>query len=173
MSQLRALQWRGLKYIEAPRPELYDTNADPHEIKNLFGGRQADAHLMRDRLFTVLRRYTPASGASANEKALTDPALLERLQSLGYVAISSGTFADASGKDLPDPKDRVQVYELFWEAMADGTHGRYEESLRNCARRKNWTRNPCAVSSMTNSRRTFTFWPSNRRSMAQSSALMR
>ena len=129
-SQLRALQWRGVKYIEAPRPELYDTKADPQEKKNLFGARQADAHTMHDRLFTVLRRYTPASGEAANEKALADPALLERLQSLGYVAISAGTFADAAGKELPDPKDRIGVYELFWEAMAEGTHGRYAESLR-------------------------------------------
>lgn len=129
-SQLRGLQWRGLKYIDAPRPELYDTITDPHETKNLFGTRQADGQMMRERLFTILRRYTPASGAAASEKGLTDPALLERLRSLGYVAISAGTFADAGGKELPDPKDRLQVYELFWEAMEDGTHGRYEESLR-------------------------------------------
>ena len=129
-SQLRGLQWRGLKYIDAPRPELYDTTTDPHETKNLFGARQADAHMMRERLFTILRRYTPASGAAPSENGLTDPAFLERLRSLGYVAISTGTFADAAGKELPDPKDRLQVYELFWEAMEDGTHGRYEESLR-------------------------------------------
>ncbi|PYV09661.1 MAG: hypothetical protein DMG23_10220 [Acidobacteria bacterium] len=129
-SQLRGLQWRGLKYIDAPRPELYDTTTDPHETKNLFGTRQADAHMMRERLITILHRYTPASGAAPSENGLTDPAFLERLRSLGYVATSTGTFADAAGKELPDPKDRLQVYELFWEAMEDGTHGRYEESLR-------------------------------------------
>jgi arylsulfatase A-like enzyme/Flp pilus assembly protein TadD len=129
-SQLRGLQSRGLKYIDAPQPELYDTRTDPHETKNLFRARQAEAHMMRERLFTILRRYTPASGAAASEQGLTDPALLERLRSLGYVAISAGTFADAAGKELPDPKDHIQVYELFWEAMEDGTHGRYKESLR-------------------------------------------
>jgi len=129
-SQLRGLQWRGLKYIETPQPELYDTRIDPHETKNLFRARQAEAHMMRDRLFTILRRYTPASDAATSEKELTDPALLERLRSLGYVAISAGTLADAARKELPDPKDRIQVYELFWEAMTDGQHGRYEESLR-------------------------------------------
>ncbi len=128
-SQLRGLQWRGLKYIDAPRPELYDTLADPHETKNLFRTRQAEAQAMRERLFTILRRYTPATGTPSDEKVPTDPALLERLRSLGYVAISSGAFADATGKELPDPKDRIQVYELFWEAMADGQQGLYEESL--------------------------------------------
>jgi len=129
-SQLRSLQSRGMKYIDAPRPELYDTRTDPRETKNLFTARQAAAHEMHDRLFGLLRRYTPPSGGAATEKELTDPALLERLRSLGYVAISAGTFSDASGKALPDPKDRIQVYELFSDAMADGQHGRYEESLR-------------------------------------------
>ena len=129
-SQLRAYQSRGLKYIDAPRPELYNTRSDPRELKNLYSARQSDAHEMHDSLFTLLRRFTPASGNTVAEKELTDPALLERLRSLGYVAISAGTFSDTSGKPLPDPKDRVQVYELFSGAMADGQHGRYEESLR-------------------------------------------
>jgi tetratricopeptide (TPR) repeat protein len=82
---------------------------------------------MHDRLFALIRRFTPSGGAA--EKELTDPALLERLRSLGYVAVSAGTFAEAGGKPLPDPKDRIQVYELVSEAMADGQRGRYQESL--------------------------------------------
>jgi len=128
-SQLRALQSDGLKYIEAPRPELYDTRTDPHESRNLLPGKQAISHEMRDRLQTLERRYTPASGGGARETEATDPALADRLRSLGYVAISGGSFSDASGKTLPDPKDRVRVYDLFSQAMADGQHGRYAESL--------------------------------------------
>lgn len=128
-SQLRALESDGLKYIEAPRPELYDTRADPHETKNLLPGKQALSHEMRDRLQTLERRYTPASGGGAKESEPTDPALADRLRSLGYVAIASGTFSDSSGKALPDPKDRIQVYDLFSDAMADGQHKRYTESL--------------------------------------------
>ena len=132
-SQLRALRWKGMKYIEAPRPELYDTVADPHESKNLLSARPAIAQVMRDRLSNILRRYTSASaadaGADAGAKELADPALLDRLHALGYVTTPAGTVADAAGKELPDPKDRLQVYELFWEAMADGQQGRYEESL--------------------------------------------
>jgi arylsulfatase A-like enzyme/Tfp pilus assembly protein PilF len=128
-NQLRSLQSRGMKYIDAPRPEIYDTRTDPKERQNLYAARQALGHEMRDRLYGLVRRFTPAGGAGT-EKELTDPALLERLRSLGYVAVSAGTFAEASGKPLPDPKDRIQVYELVAEAMADGQHGRYEESLR-------------------------------------------
>jgi arylsulfatase A-like enzyme len=130
-SQLRSLQGQGLKYIEAPRPEIYDTRTDPHELHNLYGLRKALAHEMRDRLFGVIRRFTPVTPAGSDAaKEPTDPALLERLRSLGYVAISAGTFTEASGKPLPDPKDRVQVYELVTDAMADCQHGRFQESLR-------------------------------------------
>ena len=128
-SQLRGLQADGLKYIEAPRPELYDTRTDPHETRNLFAHDQAVAHEMRERLEALERRYTPASGGGATEAEPTDPALADRLRSLGYVAISGGSYSDASGKALPDPKDRIQVYDLFSAAMADGQHGRYAESL--------------------------------------------
>jgi arylsulfatase A-like enzyme/Flp pilus assembly protein TadD len=129
-SQLRGLQSRGQKYIDAPRAELYGLPTDPHETKNLYASQQALAHSLHDELFTVLRRFTPASGSTSSDKELTDPALLERLRSLGYVAISAGTFSDTSGKPLPDPKDRIQVYELFSDAMSDGQHGRYDESIR-------------------------------------------
>jgi arylsulfatase A-like enzyme/Tfp pilus assembly protein PilF len=126
-NQLRSLRSRGMKYIDAPRPEVYDTRTDPRELKNLYSTRQSLAHEMHDRLFTLIRRFTPSGGAA--EKELTDPALMERLRSLGYVAVSAGTFAEAGGKPLPDPKDRIQVYELVSQAMADGQHGRYQESL--------------------------------------------
>jgi arylsulfatase A-like enzyme/Flp pilus assembly protein TadD len=127
--QLRGLQAHGLKYIDAPRPELYDARADPREVKNLFKDRRALAHERHDQLYAFIRRFTPTGRNAEAAKELTDPALLDRLRSLGYVAISAGTFSDATGKPLPDPKDRIQVYELFSEAMSDGQHGRYQESL--------------------------------------------
>lgn len=128
-SPLLSLRSGGFKYIEAPRPELYDTRTDPHELKNLFSSHQALVEEMRDRLFKVMRSYTPALLESAKTAPLTDPALLERLRSLGYVAVSATTFAEASGKQLPDPKDRIQIAELVSEALAEGQQGRYEESL--------------------------------------------
>ncbi len=129
-SPLRSFQWHGLKYIDAPRPELYDTRADAQELKNLFKERQSLAHELHDRLYSAMRRYTPTVASGEGEKELTDPALLERLKSLGYVAVSAATFAEAGGKPLPDPKDRIQVYDLVSDAMADGQRGRYDESLR-------------------------------------------
>lgn len=129
-SPLRSIQSRGLKYIDATRPELYDMRSDPHEMKNLFSTRKSLGNELRNRLYSLLRRYTPGAPGSRQQTELTDPALLERLRSLGYVAVSAGTFGGASGKGLPDPKDRIHVAELVSEALAEGQQGRYEESLR-------------------------------------------
>jgi arylsulfatase A-like enzyme/Tfp pilus assembly protein PilF len=129
-SQLRGLQSRGLKYIDAPRPELYDTGSDPREAKNLFQERRALAQERHEQLLGLVRHFTPSAAGAAANRELTDPVLLERLRSLGYVAVSAGAFTEASGKPLHDPKDRIQVYELVSAALSDGQHGRYEDSLR-------------------------------------------
>jgi arylsulfatase A-like enzyme/Flp pilus assembly protein TadD len=126
---LRSVQWHGLKYIETTRPELYDTRADPGESHNLLSVRQALAQEMSGRLQGMVRRFTPAAANSTGEKEPTNPALLESLRSLGYVAVSAGKITDAAGKTLPDPKDRIQVYELVSAALSDTQQGQYQESL--------------------------------------------
>lgn len=129
-SQLRGMQSRGIKFIEAPRPELYDTRSDPDERRNLFAERGAQAQEMRGRLQSLIQRFTPAAGGGRAEKEATDPALLERLRSLGYVAVSAGAFVEADGRSLPDPKDRIQVYEMVSDAMLASEHGRLTEARR-------------------------------------------
>jgi arylsulfatase A-like enzyme/Tfp pilus assembly protein PilF len=129
-NSLRSLQSRGWKYIETTRPELYDTRADPKELKNLFPTHLALALDMSKRLHTLVSQYIPAPGGAAPGDAQADPALLKSLRSLGYVAVSTGTTADAGGRALPDPKDRIQAYELVSAALTDEDQGRYAESLR-------------------------------------------
>ena len=83
-SPLRALRSGGFKYIEAPRPELYDTAGDPGEERDLStidGRRSAD---LRDRV----NRY---SGATLEPGRLpaADREALGRLQALGYASGSN------------------------------------------------------------------------------------
>ena len=129
-SELRAVQSAGRKYIEAPRPELYDTRVDPGETKNLLPGDQALAHGLHNQLQSLLLQYTPRTQGAPKEAEPTDPELADRLRSLGYVAISPGRYSDATGKVLSDPKDHIRVYELFSAAMDDGQNGRYTEALK-------------------------------------------
>lgn len=55
---------------------------------------------------------------------------MERLKSLGYVAVSGGGDDVLNDRRLADPKDRIQVYELVSDALDDSQHGRYVESIQ-------------------------------------------
>ncbi len=128
-SELRGVRFRQYHFIDAPRPELYDLSADPRELKNLYAERRAVANELRKRLGELIAQYTPAAGEKTAEKTGLDPALMERLKSLGYVAVSGGDDQVLTDRNLPDPKDRVQVYELVSDALTDSQHGRYAESI--------------------------------------------
>src|SRR5262249_51594071 len=115
--------------IDAPRPELYDVVSDPHELKNLYSTQRAIANEMRRRLGQLIAQYTPAAAVKTAEATGLDPALMERLKSLGYVAVSGGGDEVLSDRRLADPKDRIQVYELVSDALAESQRGRYAESI--------------------------------------------
>jgi predicted negative regulator of RcsB-dependent stress response len=92
-ASLRALVEGGLKYIEAPRPELYDLAVDPAEAHNLVGERPADAA----RLAAQLDRLPGGAYGPAPD---IDPATRAALASLGYAE-------GATANDGLDPKDGV------------------------------------------------------------------
>jgi arylsulfatase A-like enzyme/Flp pilus assembly protein TadD len=129
-NRLLSLEWRGMKYVETTRPELYDLKSDPHELHNLFSTHQAMAHEMNERLQDLIRRYTPASKTSSAVGQPTDPTLLASLRSLGYAAVLVANLPHVDTRNLPDPKDRVQAYNLVSEALVDKQRGHYSESLR-------------------------------------------
>lgn len=128
-SELRGVRFRQYHFIDAPRPELYDLSADPRELKNVYAERRAVSNELRKRLGQLIEKYTPAAGEKTAEKTGLDPVLMERLKSLGYVAVSGGDDQVLTDRNLPDPKDRVQVYELVSDALTDSQRGRYTESI--------------------------------------------
>ncbi len=125
-SELRGVETENYHFIDAPKPELYDLTKDAGETQNLFPQKKAVAEEMRARLATLIRQYS--AGQELAEKTGLDPALMERLKSLGYAGFSGGGSPTITDRALPDPKDRIQVYELFSDAMADSQHGHYPES---------------------------------------------
>ena len=125
-SELRSVETDRYHFIEAPKPELYDLSADPSELHNLFAEKPAVAGELRARLKSLIVRDT--AGQELAEKTGLDPALMERLKSLGYAGFSGGGTAETSNRALPDPKDRIAIYELFSEAMAESQHGQYDQS---------------------------------------------
>jgi choline-sulfatase len=107
MFSLRTERW---KYIDAPKPELYDLAADPGETRNvLLRERRVTRELRR-----ALERIHAETGAGApqSEEANLDQETLARLAALGYAGSPAAGAARVGLADrtLPDPKDKLEVY---------------------------------------------------------------
>src|SRR5689334_6191213 len=60
-SELRGIQFERYKFIEAPKPELYDLEKDPGELQNLFDQKKAVGSEMRSKLSALIRADTPST----------------------------------------------------------------------------------------------------------------
>ena len=128
-SPLLSIRMGNFKYIDAPKPELYDTAADPGEKRNLYAARQAMSTRMKELLRQDVARYSPKT-AAANPPRDVDPATAEKLASLGYLALSKGSAGPAPGRNLPDPKDRIEVYNLIFEGTLAARNAKYDLAER-------------------------------------------
>jgi choline-sulfatase len=126
-SELRALRTERLKFIAAPRPELFDLAADPGERRNVISERPADATRMRTILEALERPR-----AEASSRIASDPAIQERFMALGYIGYSPPSATDTG--TLPDPKDKLDVYNLTMSALELSEGGRPSEALAALAR---------------------------------------
>lgn len=125
-SELRSVETDKYQFIEAPKPELYDLTADPGETRNLYADKKAVGGELRARLKGLVRQYS--ADQELAEKTGLDPELMERLKSLGYAGFSGGSNTPATESSRPDPKDRIQTYELISDAIAESQHGQYVSS---------------------------------------------
>jgi len=100
------------KYIELPRPELYDLEQDPDERNNLVSVRAGAAEKMQLTLRTLEKQF---GGTALDSARSVSPEELSRLESLGYVSLRKpGESRDV----LPDPKDRISGWSAFMRGMA-------------------------------------------------------
>jgi arylsulfatase A-like enzyme/tetratricopeptide (TPR) repeat protein len=112
--QLRALVTPDFKYIDAPRPELYDLHHDPNERSDIVGANSAVASALRQTLIEFERRFTVAETRSAAK--VLDPESLERLKSLGYVAYKAGAAQNDDNETGADPKDKIGIFNRILRA---------------------------------------------------------
>jgi len=110
---LRSVREDGRKYIEAPRPEFYDLQADSHETRNLYEPWNPDVQRLRAQA-AGLRTPAAADISSAERVA---GAKLEELRALGYLGADPGSTTAPNPSLLPDPKDRVQIFNLIHSSM--------------------------------------------------------
>jgi len=117
---LRSARVGAYKYIEAPKPELYNLERDPGERVNLIRSNTAKAQELRVRLNRLLARYAAQRAAS---EADTSRQRTAELASLGYLAGGPRAALDESG---PDPKDRLPEFQLFEKALEAMSGERFE-----------------------------------------------
>jgi choline-sulfatase len=108
---LRSLRVGDFKYIEAPKPELYNLRDDPGEKVNLVAKNPAEAQRLRGELGKMLARYGAKQPAATGNITPETRALLS---SLGYLAPGPGVKLGGSGAD---PKDRLPEFQLYERAM--------------------------------------------------------
>ncbi|PYY10029.1 MAG: hypothetical protein DMG69_08455 [Acidobacteria bacterium] len=113
---LRSVREGGFKFIEAPRPELYDLRADPLEAHNKYAPWDPTVQRLRASMAELRAKFRPyqLSSPAAVGKGTTD-----ELRALGYLgppdALSSTNVPEPSL--LPDPKDKIQEQNLLHAAM--------------------------------------------------------
>jgi len=86
---LRSLRSEGFKFIEAPRPELYDLQLDTAELHNHYESQDAQVQKARTMLAEVRAREVQLQGSGATSNA----------------------------SSLPDPKDKIEEQNLLHAAM--------------------------------------------------------
>ena len=116
------------KYIEAPRSELYDTRKDRQELNNVVQTNQALAGKLKSDLSSFQRRYS-ASGPQSDAAQQPDPETVARLKSLGYVAFTTSSARSEADSSLPDPKDKVRVYNQLNRGIALSRRGMSDKAI--------------------------------------------
>jgi arylsulfatase A-like enzyme len=119
---LRSIRTGPLKYIDAPKPELYDLARDPHEQLNLIRTRPAEAQRLKSELNKLLAAYAPTRSPATQPLS---PAQRALLGSLGYLSGRSGSKAAGSGAD---PKDRLPEFQLYERAQSALYEGHPEQA---------------------------------------------
>jgi choline-sulfatase len=100
---LRALRTPTAKLIEAPRPELYDLQADPGEVKNIYAIDSSRAQSMQSAMAEWKAKLPLNSANGKLPENLPDP---------------------------PDPKDKVGVQNLLHNAMLANDDNRSADARR-------------------------------------------
>jgi arylsulfatase A-like enzyme len=121
-ASLRSLRLGSYKYIQAPRPELYDLGSDPGEQNNVLAKHQQEAQRLQAELKNLLARY-PRAGAL---QAGTSPQSDALLHSLGYLSGVSITQREDSG---PDPKDQLAEFKQYTLASEAAAQGRPDRAV--------------------------------------------
>ena len=124
---LRSVRKEGLKFIEAPKPELYDLQADPGELRNNYAPWDQAVQKLRK----ILAERSAKSPAPAKSSPATVSAgTIDELHALGYLgSADAGSATDVPEPSLlPDPKDKIEEQNLLHTAMMASEEGKADKA---------------------------------------------
>jgi arylsulfatase A-like enzyme len=136
---LRALRTADAKLIDAPRPELYDLQADPKETKNLYAVESNKVKAMQTDL-AQWKAKLPAAASDAGAKKLPDPKDKVGVQNLlhnAMLAVDDNRVKDAKQfleKALQlDPESPTALRQLGELELAEGDFGKASQHLKQAS----------------------------------------
>lgn len=114
------------KLIQAPKPELYDVESDPEEKVNLYSEKRDVAVSLKRRMERVMTRYSRTLPPPASSKLSAEA--IANLRSLGYLGGPAEVSKQLS-THLPDPKDKLNLYNLYLRGLFEQGEGRLAEAV--------------------------------------------
>ncbi len=113
-SPLRSVRTEAFKFIEAPKPELYDLRADSGELQNKYEPWNEEVQKARK----MLVASSPPTLGHASPAAVP-ASTIDELHALGYLgAADAGSATNAPEPSmLPDPKDKIEEQNLLHAAL--------------------------------------------------------
>lgn len=126
---LRSVRGERFKFIEAPRPELYDLQADAAELDNKYEPWNTKVQDFR-KMLAELRAKSPPPELS---NGAVGQGTIDELKALGYLGradVGSATNVPEPSL-LPDPKDKIEEQNLLHSAMMASEDDRVADA-RKC-----------------------------------------
>jgi arylsulfatase A-like enzyme/tetratricopeptide (TPR) repeat protein len=108
-SDLRVVREGRWKYIQAPRPELFDLASDPGERTNIAAANTPRVDAMRAALGRTLDRERAARAGAGPAGPAPSADLVEKLGALGYVGGGGPAETSTPGAD---PKDKIGEFRV-------------------------------------------------------------
>lgn len=116
------------KYIEAPRPELYDLRSDPSESHNRIEDADATTAALVDELAAQLDAWRETSDEAPGQRRQITTSERRRLETLGYATGSPEAHTTDASAPRIDPKDAVRFTARLDEARERATDGELDEA---------------------------------------------
>ena len=119
--------WRAGKYlyIRTPKPELYDTTADPAATHNLAQTSKATLDTMASQLQAFDARLGNDSAKAGNLSSSE----MQKLASLGYVGLQNAGVGVQAASAGTDPKDMIATANKAMDALNDIDDGKPEKAV--------------------------------------------